>query len=507
MGGWNLESSKWANPFKVGSVDVPNAATAVLRYWEWIQQPEQKALLSSIDELKGKILGCWCKKQGSEPCHGDVLLFHVTGTLTPSLSAILQQAGVAPPSPAKDVTKSSLIVEGVTVLDRIRAGLIGLALGDALGAPHEFKGPYEYTGRLQHRYHHDTRFQGSRTLAVGQYSDDTEMTLVLARALIRDGKYISPNVVRDYITWAASGQVMMGSNTRALLKGKPYADDPSGYSRYLTNYQKKFSISVDALWTQTSPIAEAAQSNGALMRCFPLACLGLPRDGSLSSRGNKESSHSDENQDALTNDADFLAGVQQDVWSTNPSRLAYEAEYLYLICVRMALLGVQPVEIWRWVIHAGQSPEIKTMMAALTSPSGLTWDLVYHPQSRERTRGWVVFGLYAALACLGFIAQADLSGEVRPSYSQLMAWVVKDHPGSDTDTNAAIAGALVGAILGWSALLTDPITVENIPILIASTSGSQPKDVPRQPPPYRLGDIESVVQGLHRFSSQEKGGK
>lgn len=473
MGGWNLKASKWANPFRVGSKGVPNAEIAVLKYWEWILQPEQKALLSSVNELKGKVLGCWCKNQGSEPCHGDVLLFHVTGTLTPSLTTILRWAGVLP---AMIIPKSTVEKEAM-ILDRIRAGLIGLALGDALGAPLEFK----YTGRLN-------------ALVVGQCA---EMTLVLARSLIRDGKYISSNVVRDYIT---SNQAVMGSNIRTLFGDSPHADDSSGYSRYLANYQKKFSIPVDAPWTQTSPVAEAAQSDDALMRCFPLACLGLlPSRNSLSSPPRNAT---------LTGDADFLAGVQQDVWSTNPSRLAYEAEYLYLICLRMALLGFQPMEIWRWVTQAGKAPEIKMMIASLTSPGGATWDLVYHPQTLKRTRGWVIFGLYAALACLGFIARADLSLQqsARPSYSQLMAWVIEGHPGSDTNTNAAIAGALIGAILGWSALLTDPITVGNIPILMGSTSGSQPTDVPR-PPPYRLEDVESVVLGLHRLSSREKEGE
>lgn len=68
--------SKWGNPFThkqgtkaqwvVGSVEE-----AIQKYVEWLA--EQEDLLKQIHELEGKILGCWCKIKGDEPCHGDVL--------------------------------------------------------------------------------------------------------------------------------------------------------------------------------------------------------------------------------------------------------------------------------------------------------------------------------------------------------------------------------------------------------------------------------------------------
>jgi hypothetical protein len=30
--------------------------------------------MNSLHELKGKTLGCWCKKKSSDACHGDVLV-------------------------------------------------------------------------------------------------------------------------------------------------------------------------------------------------------------------------------------------------------------------------------------------------------------------------------------------------------------------------------------------------------------------------------------------------
>jgi hypothetical protein len=60
-GGWNLDASKWANPF-VGK-------EAVDKYRKYILS--KPTLLEDIEELRGKRLGCWCKPK---PCHGDVLI-------------------------------------------------------------------------------------------------------------------------------------------------------------------------------------------------------------------------------------------------------------------------------------------------------------------------------------------------------------------------------------------------------------------------------------------------
>jgi len=75
MGGWNLSDSKWYNPFKV---DQNNDIHKVLRDFEFYMKTHgdygQKNLMNDLHELKGKVLGCWCKKKGNEPCHGDILV-------------------------------------------------------------------------------------------------------------------------------------------------------------------------------------------------------------------------------------------------------------------------------------------------------------------------------------------------------------------------------------------------------------------------------------------------
>jgi hypothetical protein len=63
-GGWNLEQSKWHNPFKGVDRD-----TMLTKYEAHVRSKPD--LMEALGELKGKRLGCWCKP---EKCHGDVLV-------------------------------------------------------------------------------------------------------------------------------------------------------------------------------------------------------------------------------------------------------------------------------------------------------------------------------------------------------------------------------------------------------------------------------------------------
>ena len=71
MGGWKLEASEmWQNPYtrnNVGSVKE-----AIRRYEaDLVADPIR---MSALSQLRGKVLGCWCKTSPSVPCHGDVLV-------------------------------------------------------------------------------------------------------------------------------------------------------------------------------------------------------------------------------------------------------------------------------------------------------------------------------------------------------------------------------------------------------------------------------------------------
>ena len=58
--------SKWGNPFSIGKDGTRKEV--ILKYIEYIFNNKQ--LMKDLPELKGKILGCWCKPNA---CHGDIL--------------------------------------------------------------------------------------------------------------------------------------------------------------------------------------------------------------------------------------------------------------------------------------------------------------------------------------------------------------------------------------------------------------------------------------------------
>lgn len=69
--------SKWGNPFThikdsttLAKFVVNSRDEAIEKYREYVTNGEGKWLLNHIDELKGKVLGCWCSPKS---CHGDVL--------------------------------------------------------------------------------------------------------------------------------------------------------------------------------------------------------------------------------------------------------------------------------------------------------------------------------------------------------------------------------------------------------------------------------------------------
>ena len=59
--------SKWGNPFSIGKDG--SREDVIRKYEEYLLgRPD---LMKALPELKGKVLGCWCKPKA---CHGDVLV-------------------------------------------------------------------------------------------------------------------------------------------------------------------------------------------------------------------------------------------------------------------------------------------------------------------------------------------------------------------------------------------------------------------------------------------------
>jgi ADP-ribosylglycohydrolase len=144
--------------------------------------------------------------------------------------------------------------------DKYKGLLVGLALGDALGAPYEAvsadkityatSDPISRPLSLHNQKYHKDRFNHITHLDKGQITDDTEMAICIINSLAN-----GTDRVLEYLEWANSENSHgMGKNTRQLFKG----------IKTKRGYENRY-----------ASINTENQSNGALMRC---AVLSITRD-------------------------------------------------------------------------------------------------------------------------------------------------------------------------------------------------------------------------------------
>ncbi len=141
------------------------------------------------------------------------------------------------------------------VRDRARAAFLGLALGDALGATVEFMTPAEI--RSAHGIHRELTGGGWLRLRPGQVTDDTELSLAMARAIDAAGGWSLLGVAEAFAAWLKGRPTDVGATCRA------------GIRRYLIEGT-----------LQGRPGAWDA-GNGAAMRVLPVALLTLGDDEGL----------------------------------------------------------------------------------------------------------------------------------------------------------------------------------------------------------------------------------
>jgi len=142
------------------------------------------------------------------------------------------------------------------IVRRAKAALLGLAVGDALGATTEFMKP----GEIRERYgvHDEILGGGWLKLPPGGVTDDTEMSLCIARAILARGAWDLSGVAKEFARWLAGNPVDVGATCR----------------RGIRDYILKGQI-------QTPP-GEWDAGNGAAMRVAPVALFALGDEELLS---------------------------------------------------------------------------------------------------------------------------------------------------------------------------------------------------------------------------------
>lgn len=137
--------------------------------------------------------------------------------------------------------------------DQARGVLLGLACGDALGCPVEFRSPTAIKaefGTLDEMIGHGTHNQPPGTI-----TDDSEMMLCIARSLVEIGRFDPEDIASRFEEWLASEPFDVGLMTRDAIDELRRGSSPGKSGKYV--------------WSRRQEGSNAG--NGSLMRCAPYA--------------------------------------------------------------------------------------------------------------------------------------------------------------------------------------------------------------------------------------------
>jgi ADP-ribosyl-[dinitrogen reductase] hydrolase len=283
--------------------------------------------------------------------------------------------------------------------DRVEGVLLASACGDALGVPYEFGSaplPASEAPRMVGG--------GLGPYAPGEWSDDTQMAVVIARVAAERGLVDEASldaVVEGWVEWLEAGASDVGIQTRTVLG----AVAAQGGTRGAAALARE---AAQDLHRRTGMTA----GNGSLMRTAPVALAFLDDPVGLTGH----------------------ARAFSELTHTDP--LAGDACVLWCHAIRLAVLTGSMNDLADLVVE----------VPAERRDQWATWvaDAEAQPPAAFAPNGFVVRALQAAWSAIRHPVD-----DASPMVSSLEAAV---HAGNDTDTVAAIAGALLGACWGASSL-------------------------------------------------------
>ena len=129
------------------------------------------------------------------------------------------------------------------LLDKIKGTIYGQAIGDALGLGTEFMDDYDmawkYPNGLTH-YGEIYQDRHRRRWEIGDWTDDTDMMLCIANAIIKDKGVNLTTIAQNFKDWANGVPMGIGANTYKVLMFGDYVEHSLDVSRKvweLSRYQ------------------------------------------------------------------------------------------------------------------------------------------------------------------------------------------------------------------------------------------------------------------------------
>ncbi|WUD71682.1 ADP-ribosylglycohydrolase family protein [Streptomyces sp. NBC_00510] len=291
--------------------------------------------------------------------------------------------------------------------DRAAGVLLGAAVGDALGVPYEFK------ATLSEDQQPRMIGGGLGPYEPGEYSDDTQMQVCIAQvaatgADLRDPEALDA-IAANFQGWLSEGASDVGNQTSLVLSTAARAPGSAGTAMR------------EAAREYTAGNARSA-GNGSLMRTGIVALAHL-------------------------GDAAAMAEAAIAVSAlTHPDPDCVDACVLWCSGIRTAVLY-------------GTFDGVRDGLDLLPAERQETWakrldEAEANPPHHFGNNGWVVHALQAAWSAITRTAVPELNPAEGgfPARHLRLALEAAVRAGTDTDTVAAIAGALLGARWGCSGI-------------------------------------------------------
>lgn len=310
------------------------------------------------------------------------------------INEIFKRSPRLAPPPRSRIRIPKSIQADRSLLRRSLGLFLGLATGDAFGAQAEFHTQKELLARFPEGLR-SLDYPGVQGSLSGQITDDTELALALAYSLIEERRYDPEAVAKAYAQWRGSGPFAVGQTLNTVCRAGLQA--MRGGSSALEAMRQAHNLESEA--------------NGALMRIAPLAIW-----------------HHDDLDQAIHD-----AVVDAEITHPNPVVLASNAAYIAAL-VR-GLQGASPKTMHQAALEAaGARPDSEIVCERLE------WAKEALPVLDDVNQGWVLLSLQNAFYQL--LNASSFEEGIIDTVSR----------GGDTDTNAAIAGALLGTRDGVGAI-------------------------------------------------------
>lgn len=346
---------------------------------------------------------------------------------------------------------AKLIVDSVAAndIDKIHGMLLGVALGDAGGAWCEFhRGkPVVWSGgKLDIPLVMSGR-AGIRAAPPGAVTDDFQMTFLVVKHLIKNRfKFVPKEQAAAYIDWASKCPGGIGINTRDLFQHPRIKDTNKTYQKYLTAHKFK----------HQDPNS-LSMSNGTLMRASAFAVCPERDDAILNSVADARLSN--DNLVNISANAIYVRFVYDLVRNLVTNDVKKYVDPAFMHAVERVLHDAKVVsqyndpsfiKVKQVVYHAINSAFYDTSVGG--------GDMSSLVNSADK-KGFVLVALWVAFR---YYAQWSLlRGSERIPIRETIRRVVI--LGGDTDTNAAITGALLGAAVGAGYLrLSEEFNVKTV---------------------------------------------